>query len=393
MENKLKQLIYFDYAATTPVAPEVFFAMQPYFAERYGNPGSLHSFGQIAMAAVDKGRESIAKALGADFRQIIFTGSATEANNLALRGVITRAKERGVTQPHVIVSNIEHESILQTAEALEQEGVSVTYLPVDHEGKVSLVGLQSALRRETVLVSIMYANNEIGTVEPILEIAGIIQSFRSASKGLYPLFHTDAVQAFQFLECKPRALGVDLMTLSAHKIYGPKGIGLLYISDLDLVGPILTGGGQEFGLRSGTENVSSIVGFSTAVKKAIDLRAVERERLENIRSYLYNRLTALSPAIQINGPIDPAFRLPHILNVYLPNKPAADLLVLWDLAGLAASLGSACSARAPKPSHVLSALGLDNTRLSHSLRFSLGRMTMQEEIDNALEIIKMSFLK
>lgn len=401
--------IYLDYAASTPVAPEVFEVMKPYFTKKYGNPGSLHSFGQEAMAAVDKARETIAKAVGADFRQVIFTGSATEANNLALRGVVKAHKSNKTYRTNrtyrIIVSAIEHESILETARDLEKEGAEAIYLPVSQEGFVDLEGLKKNLTAETIIVSVMYANNEIGAIQPIKEIAEIIKAYRTnrsnktnktnKTNWSYPLFHTDAVQAFQFLDCDISNLGLDLMTLSAHKIYGPKGIGALIrpispIGPIGPVSPILTGGGQEFGLRSGTENVAAIAGLAKAVELVIDLKEKEKKRVLELRDYFWNELKKIYPPAQINGGQLPITnnQLPNILNVYLPDQKASDLLVKFDLAGIAVSSGAACSVRSPKPSHVLQALGLPLERIKSSLRFSFGRFTTKEEIEEILKRIR-----
>jgi cysteine desulfurase len=432
---------YFDYAASTPVDPRVLEAMMPYFTEKYGNPGSLHSFGQEAINVVDLSRERVAKAIGrppaGGFQEIIFTGSATEANNLVLRGVVARQRianqlrmnefvnsgkiRNSLMVPRVIVSSIEHESILETARDLEGDGVEVIYLPVSKDGVVNLEALKSALNENTVLVSIMYANNEIGTVQPIAEISEIIRNFRERSgpisstitttRSIYPLFHTDAVQAFQFLNCKPEDLGIDLMTLSAHKIYGPKGIGMLYARGFMVSGigsseknktlnssaesgsasggnsytltPILTGGGQEFGLRSGTENVPNIVGFSKAVELAVESRESVSQNIRALRDQLLDGLRKIFPDIELNS--NHSNILPNILNIYFPKYLSEDLIAKLDLFGIAVSAGSACKARAITPSYVVKALGYDTERSKRSLRFSLGRRTTKEEINLCLE--------
>ena len=393
--------IYLDYAASTPVDSEVLRAMTPYFSERFGNPGSLHAFGQEAIAAVDHAREAITKALGADFRQILFTASATEANNLALRGAVQKFREAcrkdgRAPQPHIIISSIEHESVLETAHALECEGVRVTYVPVGVRGIVDLKRIKESLTPETVLVSVMYANNEIGVVQPIVEIAAAIKEFRE-SRGkegeakkdtAYPLFHTDAAQAFQFLDCDAQALGVDLMTISSHKIYGPKGVGALYARDMKMLAPVIAGGGQEFGLRSGTENVPAIVGFAKAVELAASRRESEAKRITALRENLWNGIKKIFPKAEINGSEKENEKLPNILNVYFPGHTAQDLLVKLDLKGLAVSVGSACRSRAAEASYVIEALGHSKERAKASIRFSLGRPTTEKEIRNALKIIE-----
>ncbi|PJA41616.1 cysteine desulfurase NifS [Candidatus Wolfebacteria bacterium CG_4_9_14_3_um_filter_37_9] len=429
--------IYLDYAATTPMDMKVKKAMVPYFsappAGGFGNPGSLHFFGQKAMTAVDESREKIAKAINADFREIIFTGSATEANNLALRGIVKKFKIKDLRFkiPRIIVSAIEHDSILETCRDLEREEIEIIYLPVNKQGIIDLKKLKESLNERTVLVSIMCANNEIGIVQNIAGISKIIKDFKKENFfSKYPLFHTDAVQAFQFLDCDVNKLGVDLMTLSAHKIYGPKGIGTLYINsklqtpnykqilnsknkiqnkktkiwdlgfgiwDLPVVKPLTTGGGQEFGLRSGTENVAAIVGFAKAIELVSNSRELENKRARQLTDYFWRELKKLSPKAEINGLKDLRFmiydlrKLPNILNVYFPNQNSQDLLIKLDLNGIAVSSGSACSARATKPSHVLKAIGLSDKKIKSSLRFSLGKFTTKEEINRALKIIKKLF--
>lgn len=398
--------IYLDYAATTPMDKEVLKAMTPYFSDKFGNPGSIHSFGQEAMAAIDESREKIAKAIGADFREVIFTGSATEANNLALRGVIRAATKTTKPPYRIIVSKIEHESILETCRDLEREEVEIIYLPVDKQGFVDLKKLKESLNERTILVSIMYANNEIGVVQNISAIAEIIEKFKKnlypqssiLNSQSYPLLHTDAVQAFQFFNCNVNDLGVDLMTLSAHKIYGPKGIGLLYLNSQSLIlNPLITGGGQELGLRSGTENVPAIVGFAKAVELAEKNRKKETKKISELSAYFWKELKKIYPKAEINGVI--INKLPNILNIYFPNQnadpryaksfgEASELLMKLDLSGVAVSSGSACSARATKISHVLKAIGLPENKIKSSLRFSFGKFTTKKEISDTIKIIK-----
>lgn len=388
--------IYLDYAATTPVDILVEKVMKPYFNRKFGNPSSLHFFGQEALAVIDESRAKIAKNIGADFKEIVFTGSATEANNLVLRGIV-----KNVKQPRIIISAIEHESVLETARDLEKTGVEVIYLPVNRDGIVDLVKLKKSLNERTVLISIMYANNEIGIIQPIAEIMKIIKNFRKINNLLFPLLHTDAVQAFQFLDCDVNKLGVDLMTLSAHKIYGPKGIGALYIrqkKELDkktiihnskFIIPNITGGGQEFGLRSGTENVAGIAGFAKAVELAAKNREKENKRIGELSGYFWKEIKKIYPKAKINGPkIGAKNRLPNILNIYYPDNSAEDLLIKLDLAGVAVSSGSACSSRALSLSHVLKACGFSDKRIKSSLRFSFGRFTTMAEIKEALKKMK-----
>jgi len=378
--------IYLDHASSTPMAAEVIKVMKPYWENKFGNPGSTHWFGQQASAAVFKARQVIAQSLEADYKNIIFTSSATEANNLALRGVLKQAKHK---KPRIIVSAIEHESILETCRDLEKEGAEVVYLPVNKEGVIDLKQLKASLNKRTVLVSIMYANNEIGTIQPIKEVSRLIKEYKGGAT--YPLFHTDAVQAFQFLPCSVEKLSVDLLTLSAHKIYGPKGIGLLYIKDQELIAPLITGGGQEDGLRSGTENVPYIIGFAKAVELVEKNRKKEAKRLNDLRDYFWQELKKIIADIEINGSFKQ--RLPNNLNIYFPGRPAADLCIELDIWGLAVSSGTACSARSIKPSYVIEALGGSKDRAFSSLRLSLGRSTDKAEISLALKIFKQRFGK
>ncbi len=381
--------IYFDYAATTPIDPEVMKATKPYLEGKFGNPSSLHFFGQEAISAIDGSRETIANAISADFREIIFTGSATEANNLVLRGLVKQFSFSKDFQPRIIISSIEHESVLETARDLENFGVDVVYLPVQENGIVDLEILKRALNDRTILVSIMYANNEIGIIQPIKEISKIIKDFRKEKN--FPLFHTDAVQAFQYLDCGVKNLSVDLMTLSAHKIYGPKGIGVLYAKNLKLknyLQPVITGGGQEFGFRSGTENVPAIVGFGKAVELVVQSKEKELKRISELSNYFLKELKKIFPKIEVNGSGE---KTSNILNIYFPKQTAEDLLIKLDMLGIAVSSGSACSVRSSKPSHVLRAMGFKEERIRGSIRFSFGRFTIEKEVKEALKRLKTIF--
>lgn len=397
MNSEEQRKIYFDYAATTPLDKSVEEALLPYFREKFGNPSSLHFFGQEAIKAVDESREKIANAIGANFREIIFTGSATEANNFALRGVVKSLKIENLKLkiPRIVVSAVEHESVLDTARDLEKEGVEVVIIPMDQEGFVDIKKLKDSLNERTVLVSVMYANNEVGTVQPITEIAEIIREFKNlkikiknSDEKMYPLFHTDAVQALQWFNCNVDKLGVDLMTISSHKIYGPKGIGALYVRDYGrkILSPLITGGGQEFGFRSGTENVPLIVGFARAVELVKENREKENKRMKDLGSYFLDNIKKIKPKIKLNGG-EP--KLPNIFNIYFPGYLPDEILLKMDMVGIAVSAGSACQARSAEKSHVLRAIGRSRDVISSSVRFSFGRFTTKKDIDEALSRIKL----
>ncbi len=381
--------VYLDYAASTPVDPAVEKAMKPYFGKIFGNPNALHGFGQEASRAVFAARRKIAESIGADYKQIIFTGSATEANNLALQGVArgyriqnSEFRKKAISKfpysksyilnPRIIVSAIEHDSILETCKDLAKDGVEIVYIPVNREGIVDLKKLESALNERTVLVSVMYANNEIGTIQPIREISRIINNFYSMMK---PLFHTDAVQAFQYLNCNVNDLGVDLMTLSAHKIYGPKGIGALYVRDPKALKPIITG----------TDNVPYIVGFAKAAEIADRMCEKESKRTAGLRNYFWAKLHKTLPKLELNGSM--RNRSPNNLNVYFPGQNAHELQIKLDLAGVAASPGAACTTRISRSSFVLEEMGFSKERASGSLRFSLGRQTAKKDLDYVTSVL------
>ncbi len=402
---------YFDYAATTPVDARVLTAMEPYFSRSFGNAGSLHSFGQEAIAALDSARIVVARETGISFDGVVFTGSATEANNLAITGVVHfwRAKNLGKT-PRIVVSAIEHDSVLSCARFLERAKlVDLVVVPVDRNGIVDCDALQEALTPETILVSVMYGNNEVGTIQPIQKISAILSDFRKKiDSQSYPFFHTDAAQVFGYFSCNLVELGVDLLTLSSQKIYGPKGVGALCLGQRvfcvptkgqvylkPAVLPILHGGGQEGGLRSGTENVAGIVGFAAAVEIAVRMRNKEAARLYDLRKYLWKKLHALVPHVRLVGILRSSKiseSLPHILSVVVSGEATAqDILTRLDLAGIAASSGSACSARAFSVSHVYTALGFSKDEALRTVRFSFGRETTKKDVDELFAVLKKIF--
>lgn len=374
--------IYLDYGASTPVAEEVVETMSPFLREDFGNAGSIHYFGQRAKTAIDKSREIIAKELGAKFNEVIFTGSATEANNLAIRGVVRGSDFK---KPRVIISTIEHESVLETCEALEPDGVEVIKIPVSKDGFVDTGKLKEEINEDTVLVSVIYVSSVIGTVQPIEEIGKLIADFKAENKSDYPIFHTDAAQALQFRELNTAKLGVDALTISGQKIYGPKGVGVLYLKEglMKKMEPLITGGMQEFVFRAGTENVPAIAGLGKAVELISVGRVKRIERVKELRDYFWTELQKISGDLEVNGSMDN--RSPNNLNVYFPGKDALEFLIALDQAGIAVSTGSACSIRATKPSYVVEALSISDDRADSSIRFTLGGPTTKEEIDEAIE--------
>ncbi len=376
--------IYLDYAAATPVADEVLESMEPYLSDKFGNAGALHSFGQEASSAIDNSREVIADELGAKFKEVIFTGSATEANNLLIRGVVNSS---GIKKPRIIISGIEHESVFEVAEEIKSIGIDVIVIPVSSGGIIDVKRLQESLSENTICVSVIYASNVIGVVQPIGEIGEIIKNFRGKNGSIYPLFHTDAAQAFQFFRLKVADLGVDSLTLSGQKIYGPKGVGALFLSEgwRGRISPLIRGGSQEFGLRAGTSNTPAIVGFAKAVEYISGERESEAERIGKLRDYLWQRLRGSFQGVELNG--SETKRLPNNLNIYFPRVDSQEALVKLDKCGIAVSIGSACSARARRPSRVVSALGLGAGRAESSIRITLGRPTTMEEIEDSADRI------
>ncbi len=366
--------IYLDYAATAPLRKEVLKAMMPFFQKEYGNPSSMHSKGQEAKKAVDNSRETVAKLIGAKPIEIIFTGSGTESINLAIKGVAHAYKQKGT---HIVTQKTEHEAVLETCKALEKEGFEVTYLDIDDYGLVDVDKLERAIRSDTILVSIMYANNEIGTVQPIKEIAKIAKSHNV-------LFHTDACQAGGLLDINVQNLGADLMTLNGSKIYGPKGVGVLYFRNGIKIEPVINGGGQEFGLRSGTENVANIVGFATALKLSQQEKAKEAKRLTTLRDKFIAALMSIKNT-HLNG--HPEKRLANNINVSIKGIEADSLVLQLSDIGIYASIGSACTTSNPGPSHVLKAIGLSDEDANSAIRFTLGKSNKEADIDYVLKML------
>jgi len=369
--------IYLDHAATTPVDPRVVEAMLPYFTTTYGNPSSLHHFGQQARKALDEARATVAAILNCHPNDIVFTSCGSESDNLAIRGVALAL--RRIRGNHLITSTVEHEAVTRTMAQLEEEfGFEVTYLPVDHDGKVHPDDVAAALRPTTSLISVMYANNEVGTIEPIAEIARLAHE-----RGV--LVHTDAVQAGGCLDLDVDRLGVDLLSLSAHKFYGPKGVGLLYVRPGTPLLPTQTGGGHERHRRAGTENVPYIVGLATALKLAQENRPAENARLIALRDRLIGAVTQRIEAAYLTG--HPTDRLPGHASFAFAGIAGEAILMHLDLAGIAVSTGSACTAGAAEPSHVLAAMGYPPEVARGSLRITLGRSTTERHLDYLLSVL------
>ena len=361
--------VYLDHAATTPVRPEVIEAMLPYFALTFGNASSIHMFGQEARKALESARETVAHCIGARPEEIYFTGGGTESDNLALQGVARANSRKG---KHLITSQIEHHAVLTCCSYLEKEGFEVTYSPVDRLGVVKLEALEAAVRADTILFSVMLANNETGTLEPISEIAAMARG-----KGI-PV-HTDAVQAVGKIPVNVDALRVDLLSISAHKMHGPKGVGALYVRRGVRVDPLFYGGHHERTRRPGTENVAGVVGFAKAMELATEELPAASKQLTALRDRLERGIRERIPRVRLNG--HPAERLPSILNVSFDFVEGESLLLALDLQGIAVSTGSACTSGSLEPSHVLQAMGLPRVGTQGSLRFSIGRDNTEDEID------------
>ena len=367
--------IYLDYNSTTPVDPRVLAAMMPYLAESYGNANSIHTAGQRARAAVDAARQSVAGLLGAKSSEIVFTCGGTESDNLAIFGIVNPCD---LPRKHVVTTAIEHHAVLNAAQALERQGVDVTYIPVGHDGIVDPEDIREAIRPETILVSVMLANNELGTLQPIEEIGRI-----AAEEDVY--FHCDAVQATGKISIDMQKLGVDLLSISGHKLYGPKGVGALYVRTGVELGPLFYGGHHERDRRPGTENVPGIVGLGTAARLAMENLEADAARIAALRDRFESAILRALPGVAVNGSVER--RVPNTCNLSFDAAGGEALVIALDLQGVMCSSGAACSSGAVEPSHVLTAIGLSPDQARSSLRFSLGRPTTDAEIDEAIRII------
>jgi len=370
------QKVYLDNAATTKVRDEVVAAMLPYFTEYFGNPSSLHLFAREAAKGMDTARAQVAKALNAKTEEIIFTGGGSESDNMVLRGIAQAYKKKG---NHIITTAVEHHAILHTLEALEKEAnVSVTYLPVDEYGRVTAEQVEAAIRPETILVSVMFANNEVGTIMPIEEIGAVCKKH-----GV--LFHTDAVQAVGHVPVDVEAMHIDLLSLSAHKFHGPKGVGALYVRKGVRIPALILGGGQERRKRAGTENVPGIVGLGKAIELATEELEENAAKMKVLRDRLLFGIPSRIPEVKLNG--HPTDRLPNNVNFSIRYIEGESILLMLDLNGIAASSGSACTSGSLDPSHVLLAMGLTHEVAHGSLRLTLSEFTTAEEIDYVLDTL------
>ena len=377
-----ERIIYVDYAGTTPLDPRVLDSMLPYLTQHFGNPSSIHSIGQEAKKALDEAREKIARILGCRSSEVVFTSGGTESDNAALRGIAEALRQTG---NHIITSSIEHHAILHTCHFLESTGFEVTYLPVDEFGRIEPDQVQQAITDRTIMVSIMLASNEIGTIEPIPQISRAVKE-RAQSLERTIIMHTDAVQAAGFLDLNVQRLSVDMLSLSAHKFHGPKGVGLLYIRRNTPWLPLQLGGGQERERRSGTENIAAIVGMAKALELAVAEEAEVKAHCAQLRDRIIEGIRQTIPDAHLNG--HPTERLPNNVNFSFEQVEGEPILLGLDMAGIAASSGSACSSGSLEPSHVLLALGQPADLARGSLRLTLGKDNTEEEVDYVLSVLK-----
>lgn len=379
IETHLQSRVYLDNSASTKIAPEVLEVMLPYFTEQFGNASSIHSFGQQAKGAVDEARRQVASLIGADFNEIIFLSGGTEADNLAIRGIAESYRSKG---NHIITSEFEHPAVRNTCLAFEKQGFRVTYLPIYENGLVRIEDIKSVITNDTILISIMHANNEVGTIQPIEEIGALVKEIRLERKNLF--FHTDAVQSVGKIPIDVKSLGVDLLSLSSHKIHGPKGIGALYLRKGIRITSQLTGGRHERERRAGTENVPAIVGLGQSAELAKE-NLEKFQEIKSLRDYFEAGVAKLIPEIKFNG--DKEHRLANISNISFSYIEGEALLIALDLKGIAVSTGSACSSGSTQPSPVLVAMGLSKEMVRGSIRFSFSRYTTKQEIDYVLSVL------
>lgn len=372
MTGTEKKIVYMDHAATTYAAPEVVEAMLPYFSEKFGNPSSVYGIGQENKAAVEEARAKVAAAINAEPNEIYFTAGGTESDNWVLKGVAFANIRKG---KHIITTAVEHHAILHAAEWLQSQGFEVTYLPVDQYGMVSPADVEKAIRPDTILISVMYANNEVGTIQPIAEIGAIARAH-----GIY--FHTDAVQAVGHVPIDVKAEHIDMLSLSGHKFYGPKGIGVLYIRRGVRIQNLLHGGAQESRHRAGTENVAGIVGLGAAIERAVAAMPEESARLTTMRDHMIRELLKI-PASHLNG--HPTQRLPNNVNITFEYIEGEGILLLLNMSGICASTGSACNSASLEPSHVLTAMGVPHEIAHGSVRLTLGERNTEEDVSYVLE--------
>jgi cysteine desulfurase len=383
-----KRIVYLDHAATTPTDPSVVQAMLPFFTENFGNPSGLYSISRDASDALADARERIAKILNSRSEEIIFTSGGTESDNLALFGIARKYGANPKWGKHVITSQIEHHAVLLPTEVLKKEGFEITETPVNADGEVSIEKIIGAIKKETVLISIMYANNEVGTIQPIAEIGRAIAKWKKENgRGPMdpPFFHTDACQAAGTLMLDVAALHVDLLTLNGSKIYGPKGVGLLYCRRGVQLTPHIVGGGQELRIRSGTENVPAIVGLACALQRAQENHETENIRLTELREYFWSEIQTRVPKLVLNG--HPSNRLPNNLNFTILDIEGEAVLLYLDEYGISCSTGSACTSTSLDPSHVILAMGKPYEYAHGSLRFTLGHTTTRADIDHVLSVL------
>lgn len=392
--------IYLDHSATTPLDKDVFSAMRPYFCDKFGNASSLHSYGQEAAYGVEKARLNMAECLNCEPKEIIFTSGATEANNLAINGLVRGLRKIDPRQKiHIITTKIEHDSVLEVMKNLEAEGVDITYLSVDKNGVIRMEELKKSIRDDTRLVSVMYVNSEVGSLQPVKKIGRLISDLNEErywkwnnadkkARGDRPqpiYFHTDAVQAFNYFSCDTKSLKVDMLSLSAHKMYGPKGVGALFVKEGTPIKQLVFGGRHERGLRSGTLNVPAIVGFGKAMMSAEKNRQKNNKNISALRDRLIAIVIKKVPAVILNTDVKNSS--PSHANFSFPGAEGESILISLDLAGIAVSTGSACASGSLEPSHVLSAMGIKPEICHSSVRFTVGKNNTKEEIDRVIKIL------